>query len=248
MTPDALIVLFALISAFVAVSRDWLSPDVSFMTALCLVAASGVIEPKQAVEGFASTAVVAIGSLYIVAAALRKVGLFAVPDTTDEGERLGIFSYLVPHLPDIDGGADEESSRAPRHSDSWLAVAIVGGIAVLPLFGILRFETAAMVGAVTVIICGLLSPDEARRAVNWELVIVVGAVIGLSRAIVASGALDAVSMLAVSPDQAFGSSLSLAVVLVTVFALTSLTNRKAAASVIPLTFTNVVLLSTGIAF
>ncbi|SHF41423.1 Di-and tricarboxylate transporter [Fodinibius roseus] len=71
---DQLLILGVLFLAFVGLAIDLWSPDAVLLTALALVTVSGVISLDQAVEGFGNTTLVALGSLYVVAAALRESG------------------------------------------------------------------------------------------------------------------------------------------------------------------------------
>ena len=49
--------------------------DVVFLAGLIFVTLAGIISPTQALDGFRSTAVIAIGSLFVISAALRTTGL-----------------------------------------------------------------------------------------------------------------------------------------------------------------------------
>lgn len=69
------ILLFAvLLLAFVALASDLWSPDAVLLTALAIVVAAGIIGLEEALLGFGNTALLALGSLYVVAAALRDSG------------------------------------------------------------------------------------------------------------------------------------------------------------------------------
>lgn len=71
---EQLLILGVLILAFVALAIDLWSPDAILLTALAIVTASGVVSLDQAAQGFANTTLLALGSLYVVAAALRESG------------------------------------------------------------------------------------------------------------------------------------------------------------------------------
>ena len=253
MTPDALFVLLALLGAFLAVSRRWLSADVSFMSALALVTIAGVIEPTQAVEGFASTAVVALASLYVVAAAVRKSGIVETlleraPVSKKGMARARGVAARVPVFRILGDRPDPEGDEEARRVEPLVALGVVGALAVLPLTGLLRFETTALLGAMGLVATGRVPAREARRTVDWEIVVLLGAIIGFSQALVASGALSAITNLVAHPDRLFGSSISVAVVLTTIFVFSAFSSRRAAHSVIPLTFSTAILLSSGAGF
>lgn len=63
-----------LILAFLALAFDVWSPDAVLLTALAIVTAGGVINLDQALQGFGNTTLLALGSLYVLAAALRNSG------------------------------------------------------------------------------------------------------------------------------------------------------------------------------
>jgi len=66
-----LAVLVALIA--VLISRK-MSTDVAFLTALAALLVTGVLEPQEAVGGFANPAVITVGLLYVVAQGLKETG------------------------------------------------------------------------------------------------------------------------------------------------------------------------------
>ncbi|SMO78677.1 SLC13 family permease [Fodinibius sediminis] len=71
---DQLLIFGVLLFAFVGLAVDLWSPDAVLLTALAVVTVSGVISLEQAAEGFGNTTLIALGSLYVVAAALRESG------------------------------------------------------------------------------------------------------------------------------------------------------------------------------
>jgi di/tricarboxylate transporter len=71
---DQLFVFGIIFLTFVALILDVWSPDAVFLAALAIIAAAGVITVKQAAEGFGNPTLLALGSLYVIAGALRKSG------------------------------------------------------------------------------------------------------------------------------------------------------------------------------
>ncbi len=245
MTFDALFVLFALVGACALVQREWLSADAAFMTGLSLVTVAGVIEPDEAVRGFANTVVVAIASLYIIMAGLRQAGLVdrlfvrAVEGTIEQRdwrrtlEQLGLarlFDIASPRNIEA-SNSDGETSTQPR--DRWTGGAILASLVVLPATGTVRFETAAILGATSVVVSGLLSPSAARRAVKWEFVIVIGAILGFSKAFIATGVVDTMRAWVPSMSAHIGSSLPVLLMVASGGLLAALDRRRAAASLLP---------------
>ncbi|HYW35389.1 MAG TPA: hypothetical protein VE868_08290, partial [Balneolaceae bacterium] len=75
---DQIFIFGVLILAFVALVIDRWSPDIILVTALAIVTLGGVIDIRQAAESFGNTTLMALGSLYILAAALRKSGALEI--------------------------------------------------------------------------------------------------------------------------------------------------------------------------
>jgi len=219
MTIEIIFILTVLLATAGIIGQRWLSVDVALMGALGAVTVAGVLEPREAVAGFASTAIVAIGSLYILAAAAGRVGFF------DETLR----PWGVPAA-----GTAERANPDPRHVAAFSLVA--GGLVILPLAGLLPFATTALFAAVAVVVSGVLSPAEARRAVDWKIVIAVGAVLGLARAVAATGAAGAVGtwMLAFGPAIQLLTAASIAALFASLCA--SRPPRRLVASGVPLAF------------
>lgn len=241
MTIDALIVLGALFAAFVTVYRDWLSADLALMAGLSAVAVFGVVEPAEIVRGFSSTVVVAVASLYVLFAGIWRADAWrgVIPNAVKGrvARAVELVGFGAPRVSD-----DEESSDATEAGMLQQSVAYAAPVAlvVLPLAGIARLETVALAGAVATVVSGLLSAEAARRAVDWEIVVVVGAVVGFSQALVATGVAASLAALLHQLETLSVSPLALAVGLTSVLVLSALTNRRAAASVVPLA------LSTGL--
>lgn len=71
---DQIIIFTVLLLAFIALAIDLWSPDAVLLTALAIVTVGGVIDLEQAFLGFGNPTLLALGSLYIMAAALRDSG------------------------------------------------------------------------------------------------------------------------------------------------------------------------------
>lgn len=71
---EQLLIVGVLFLAFIGLAIDLWSPDAVLLTALGLVTLTGVISIEQAVLGFGNTTLIALGSLYVMAAALRESG------------------------------------------------------------------------------------------------------------------------------------------------------------------------------
>jgi di/tricarboxylate transporter len=89
MNPDVLITVGVLVCAFAALAVDLWTPDAVLLVGLTAVTVTGVIDLEAALLGFANPTLLALGSLYVVAAALRESGALdrAVQFLLGEGDR-----------------------------------------------------------------------------------------------------------------------------------------------------------------
>jgi di/tricarboxylate transporter len=78
LTWEGIFVLAVVGCIVVSLLREWLSVDATLMTGLIVVVAAGIVELEAAIQGFANTTLLALGSLYIVATAMRKTGVLTV--------------------------------------------------------------------------------------------------------------------------------------------------------------------------
>ncbi len=70
MSPDAVLTLCVVAAALVVMAREWLEPALALGCALGVVVVGGVLEPRQALSGFASPAVAVVGLFLVLAHAL----------------------------------------------------------------------------------------------------------------------------------------------------------------------------------
>ncbi len=123
------------------------------------------------------------------------------------------------------------SSRTARLS----ATAVLGGVVALAATGLLHIAEAALVGALVVVALDLVSPGEARQAIDWEVLIVIGAALGLAEALEASGAAGLIGGGVVSVAAGYGPVVLLGGVVLATMVLTGLiTNNAAAALMFPI--------------
>lgn len=90
-----LLVLAILVGALV---REWVRPELAFLTTLGVFLGSGVITPDQAFAGFSNEAVFTVGSLFVVAAGVqhtRALGFVERQLLPDEGSLSGALARLM---------------------------------------------------------------------------------------------------------------------------------------------------------
>ena len=87
--------------------------------------------------------------------------------------------YLVSQVAD---------DRVRRHDRGWLAIAIMLGMVTVAALNLVSILTAAMAAAMAMILFRCCTASEARRSVDWSILLVIGATIGIGEAMDKSGA------------------------------------------------------------
>lgn len=72
---QAWLTITTIIGIAIALVRDLARPDMIFLSALALLLATGVVTPVEAFAGFSNGAVIALASLFVVAAGIEESGL-----------------------------------------------------------------------------------------------------------------------------------------------------------------------------
>lgn len=81
-----------------------------------------------------------------------------------------------------------EDSTPARHERAWLALAILGGMVLAAGAGWLSMLNAALVAAALMLLTGCCSDVAARRNIDWPVLLMIGASLGLGRAMDVTGA------------------------------------------------------------
>lgn len=68
-----------------------------------------------------------------------------------------------------------------------LAVAIMGGVVLLPAFGVTTIVVSALLGALAMVLTGCLTPQEAYEDMDWSVVVLLGAILPLGFVMGATG-------------------------------------------------------------
>ena len=87
--------------ALVLMTMELLSPDVILLGGLVLVTLGGVIDMPTAMSGFSNPTLLALGSLYIVAAALREAGALDMASHYILGEKASVRVVLARMCPSV---------------------------------------------------------------------------------------------------------------------------------------------------
>jgi di/tricarboxylate transporter len=130
--------------------------------------------------------------------------------------------------------SEVQGPALPRHEKAWLAAAILGGMVALAATEITSMLEAALIAAALMIVTGCTTASSARSSIDWSVLIVIGAALGIGQALETSGAAGAIasSMIGWIGDNPW-------LALIGVYAVTNaftevLTNNAAAVLVFPI--------------
>ena len=125
--------------------------------------------------------------------------------------------------------SDVDEWRPIRRDRAWIAVALFLALVVLMATGSVPIVVAAALIAVLMVAAGCISSGEARRSVEWQVLVTIAAAFGVGTALQNSGAATAVATTLVNTTQAGGPIVALAVIYLLGSILTELITNNAAA-------------------
>jgi di/tricarboxylate transporter len=153
---------------------------------------------------------------------LRPGDLLLVLGDADFGRRWqGREDFLLVSA--VQGGTPLRRNRARIVELITLALIVLSGTGALSLL------KAASLAALAVIAVGALTPAEARRAINFDIIVLIAASFGLGAAMQASGLAAEIGGLLLDVSEPFGAVGVLAGVLLATIILTELLSNNAAA-------------------
>ncbi len=126
-----------------------------------------------------------------------------------------------------------EDSAPPQHEKAWLALPILIGMVGLATTPWVSMLNAALLAAIALIVTRCMDLGEAIRNINWNVLLVIGAALGIGQAMDNSGAAVAISsqVMAMTADRPL---LTLAAIyLLTLVATELITNNAAAVLIFP---------------
>ncbi|MEU8224155.1 SLC13 family permease [Kribbella sp. NPDC048915] len=85
----------------------------------------------------------------------------------------------------------------PWGSKASIAVAILGAMVVLLATGLIPPAMAGLLAATAMVLTKVVGPRQAYRAISWQIIVLIGALIPLSKAIQSSGAADRIADLVI---------------------------------------------------
>ncbi len=129
--------------------------------------------------------------------------------------------------------------RAPtnRQARAPIALATIAGVMILAAFNVMPIEGLAMIGAAVVVATGCIRSDEAYKAIEWPIIILIFGMIAISIAMRESGLADLMASGLVSA----GAGLSPWAMLVLVILITSIATEFISNNAVAVLFTPIVI-------
>jgi len=133
------------------------------------------------------------------------------------------------------GEIEEVKEQRPGGKDLYVSVSVLVGIIVLVTLGILHIALAGILGIAALLTFNVIEAGEARKSIDWTVLIVIGAALGLGRAMEVSGAAEMVAIWIVDLTSMFGPRAVLAGIVLTTALMTEIiTNNGAVALMFPI--------------
>ncbi len=130
--------------------------------------------------------------------------------------------YLVSELSD---------SEPPRFDRAWVAIGVMVAMVAVVTLNILSISVAAFLAAGALLVTRCINGPGARRSVQWPVLIVIGAGLGIALAMQKTGAAGFIAHLLVGNAGPYGPLATLAVIYIVTLALTESLNHTAAAAI-----------------
>lgn len=133
------------------------------------------------------------------------------------------------------GDKKDIKEHRPGGKDLYVSVAVLLGVVASVAFGGMHIALAGILGVVVLLSFGVIEAGEARESVDWTVLIVIGAALGLGKAMEESGAAVIIANWLVEFTSAYGPRAVLAGVVITTVILTEIiTNNGAVALMFPI--------------
>jgi di/tricarboxylate transporter len=150
-------------------------------------------------------------------------------------ESLPTFAQARQRDPNFALIAEVEDSTPPRHDRAWLAAAILFLMVLVNATGSMDLMTAALSAGGLMLLTRCLTGEQARRSIDWTVLIAIAAAFGIAIAIQKSGAAAVIAARIIEFASPFGS----VGVLVALFAITAIlaglvTTKASAALMFPI--------------
>lgn len=127
----------------------------------------------------------------------------------------------------------------PLSPKAVVVLAVAAAVVVGAGFQILPILHLSLLGALALVVLGILTPNEAKDSIDFDVIVVIGAAFGLAAAVETSGLGQSAADLIAAVSGRFGAQGAMAAIVVSTIALSSIiTNNAAAALVLPIALTS----------
>jgi len=134
-----------------------------------------------------------------------------------------------------DAEEDEETDEQDRTSRAPIALALTGSMVLAAAVGLVPIVTAAFIAGLLMILAGCITPPEAQRALNVQVLVVIAAALGLGKALETTGLAQLAAGTVIGATKAYGAVAALAAIYIVTNLLTELiTNNAAAVLMLPI--------------
>ncbi len=133
--------------------------------------------------------------------------------------------------PDFFLVSELEEGTKPRYERSWLALAVLGVMVVCVSTELLPIAVASFVAAGFLIGTRCLTGAQARRSVDWSILVVIGAGLGVAQAMEKTGAASLVARVIVDSIGDLGPLVALAVIYGTCLVMAEMLHHNAAVAI-----------------
>lgn len=165
----------------------------------------------------------------------RKIGDIVLrPGDTLLLEARPAFVHQQRHSRDFFLVSQIDDSQPPQHHKGYMAVLIVAAIVFAVAFGWISILKASLLGAAAMLLTRCTTPEAARRALDWPLLIAIGAAIGIGSAVESTGLAGGLAGSFTSLAGADARGALIALFISTVLISAVITNNAAAVIMFPI--------------
>jgi di/tricarboxylate transporter len=128
-----------------------------------------------------------------------------------------------------------EGSEPIRHDRAWISIVLLVGMVVAASFKWLPLLTAALLTVGFMVVTRCCSATQARRSINWQVLIAIGAALAIGRALDVSGAATVIANELIADLRVFGAiGVLVAVYVITMLFAETMTHAAAVVLVFPI--------------
>ena len=130
--------------------------------------------------------------------------------------------------------SEVRGSTPPRHDRAWIACATLLAMVLAAALEIVPMSAAAFMAAAVVICTHCITPNEARKSIEWESLFLIAASFGIARAMEKTGLAELIAHSTISAAGEHPQALLAAIYLVTMVFTELMSNNAAAVLVFPI--------------